>query len=122
VLYKLTFLIFVCLLQAPYLVYVEVVECDNVTTEPLPSKLLDTAIIRCAHSEDDIACCNSVNRSPRTVESNPCSDVPLMEYDETEEWSLEDDDIIQASCATFLSCCKHVCCSHVINANCLADS
>jgi len=85
------------LLQAPYLVYVEVLECDNVTTAPLPSKLLDTAMIRCARSEDDLACCDSANRSPRTAESNVCNDMPLMEYDESEGWTLEDDDIIQVT-------------------------
>jgi len=83
------------LMQAPYLVYMEVVECDNVTTAPLPSKLLDTATIRCARSEDDLACYDSANRSPRTVELSVCNDMPLMEYDECEGWTLEDDDIIQ---------------------------
>jgi len=86
-------------LQAPYLVYIEVLECDNVTTTPLPSKLLDTAMIRCARSEDDLACYNSANRSPRTVELSVCNDLPLMEYDESEEWTLEDDDIIQVHLA-----------------------
>jgi len=73
----------------------EVLECDNVTTTPLPSKLLDTATIRCARSEDDLACYDCSNCSPRTVELNICNDVPLVEYDESEEWILEDDDIIQ---------------------------
>jgi len=84
-------------LQAPYLVYVEVLECDNATTAPLPSKLLNTATIHCAHSEDDLACCYSSTRSPMTAELSVCSDMPLVEYDESEEWTLEDDDIIQAS-------------------------
>jgi len=79
-------------------VYVEVLECDNVTTAPLPSKLLDTAMIRCARSEDDLAVCyDSANRSPRTAESVVCNDTPLMEYDESEGWTLEDDDIIQVN-------------------------
>jgi len=84
-------------LQAPYLVYIEVLECDNVTTAPLPSKLLDTAMIRCARSEDDLACYDSANRSPRTVELIACNDTPLMEDDENEGWTLEDDDIIQVN-------------------------
>ena len=77
--------------------YVEVLECDNVTTAPLPSKLLNTAMIRCAHSEDDLACCYYANRSPMTAELSVCNDMPLLEYEESEEWTLEDDDIIQAS-------------------------
>lgn len=87
--------------------YVEVLECDNVTTAPLPSKLLNTATIRCAHSEDDLACCYSANRSPMTAELSVCNDGPLVEYDESEEWILEDDDIIQASSSLprILSCC-----------------
>ena len=89
-------------LQAPYLVYVEVLECDNVTTAPLPSKLLNTATIRCAHSEDDLASCYSTNRSPMTAELTVCNDMPLVEYDESEEWTLEDDDIIQASLSSLL--------------------
>jgi len=32
-----------------------------------------------------------------TAELSACSDMPLVEYDESEEWTLEDDDIIQAS-------------------------
>ena len=31
-----------------------------------------------------------------TAELSACSDMPLVEYDESEEWTLEDDDIIQA--------------------------
>ena len=73
----------------------EVLECDNVTTAPLPSKLLDTATIRCARSELDLAGYESANRSPRTVELNTCNDMTLVECDESEEWTLEDDDIIQ---------------------------
>ena len=79
----------------------EVVECDNVTTTPLPSKLLDTATIRCARSQDDLACCDSAvgggGRSPWTAELSACSDMPLVENDENEGWTIEDDDIIQAS-------------------------
>jgi len=98
--------VFFVLLQAPYLVYMEVLECDNVTTAPLPSKLLDTATIRCARSEDDLACYDLANRSPRTAELTVCSDVPLVEYDESEEWTLEDDDIIQVvdSCHIVITC------------------
>jgi len=98
------------LFQAPYLAYIEVLECDNITTASLPSKLLDTATIRCARSEDDLACYESANRSPRTVELNVCSDVPLIEYDESEEWTLEDDDIIQVILWLILSLTSSVCC------------
>jgi len=102
----------------------EVLECDNVTTTPLPSKLLNTATIRCAHSEDDLAFCYSANRSPMTAELSACSDMPLVEYDESEEWTLEDDDIIQARLvyssssvisAGVIHCELHLCGHHDVN-------
>jgi len=78
--------------QAPYLVYVEVLECDNVHTTPLPSKLLDTSIVRCARSEEDITRCYLPLE--RVVREND-----LTGNVENEEpldcWSQEDDDIIK---------------------------
>jgi hypothetical protein len=82
-------------LQAPYLVYVEVLECDNVHTAPLPSKLLDTSVVQFARSEEDITRCSlPTERFVRDADPHLCLSV---EVDEPDCWSQEDDDIIKVS-------------------------
>ena len=88
------------LLQAPYLVYVEVLECDNVHTAPLPSKLLDTSVVQFARSEEDITRCSlPTERIVRDMDPHLCLSV---EVDEPDCWSQEDDDIIKVSEIFFL--------------------
>ena len=85
-------------LQAPYLAYVEVLECDNSNTAPLPSKLLDTAAsISYARSEDDLASCQLEEHLTRAnIEFNGAVET-VTNDDETGGWSQEDDDIVQVS-------------------------
>ncbi|XP_013384891.1 phosphatidylinositol 4-kinase beta [Lingula anatina] len=76
--------------KAPYLVYVEVLECENSHTAPVPSKILENTL-RFTKSEEDLTL-HYANCSPR-------SDFNLYgmsnDFDDADCWSQEDDDILQ---------------------------
>ena len=85
--------------QAPYILYVEVLMCDNVNTVPVPSKIPENTL-RYTRSEEDLTQYHNVRapgapgaeggQSPRPEFSiYPC------EFDDGDCWSQEDDDIIQ---------------------------
>ena len=84
----------------------EVVECDNMHVDMVPSKLMDGAL-RHARSQDDLvssssACTSSAERSPHTEPVTVSSTSGLVavvscEFDDADCWSQEDDDIIQVT-------------------------
>jgi hypothetical protein len=94
--------------KAPYLIYVEVIECDDIHVAPVPCKLLESSTLRHVHSQEDFASSaqlssgadsnNSAERSPR---AEPCiinastTYVIGCEFDDPDCWSQEEDDIIQ---------------------------
>lgn len=78
-------------LQAPYLLYVEVLEVENVYSSHVPSKRLENTL-RFTKSEEDLTTCY--------VRSNgsPHPEFSLYggsEFDDAECWSQEDDEILQ---------------------------
>lgn len=90
------------ILQAPYLVYVEVLECDNAHQAPVPAKILDNTI-RLTRSDDDLTryttsvASSANNGSPQIIEPQPPA-VPSDEFNDECIWSLEEDEIIAVGC------------------------
>lgn len=91
-------------LQAPYLVYVEVLECSDVYTAPVPNRLLENTL-RHVRSEEDLAIYEKAggdggNSSGGTGGSSPRPEFSVYgnnggDYDDADCWSQEDDEIIQ---------------------------
>ena len=78
--------------QAPYLVYVEVLRCDNAHTAPVPGKILENTL-RQTRSEEDLT---SYLHGHTLVDPRPePAPPPLGDFDAADCWSQEDDDIIQ---------------------------
>ena len=88
--------------QAPYLVYVEVLRCENAHSAPVPSKILENTL-RYTRSEEDLTSQCHVGAAVDalgTVDSPPqrpefsfyCGGA---EFDDADCWSQEDDEIIQ---------------------------
>ena len=89
--------------KAPYLVYVEVLECENVYTAPVPTKILENTL-RYTRSEEDLAHYDDrpeYNSSPRPeFNSSPRPEFSVYsnngaDYDDPDCWSQEDDEILQ---------------------------
>lgn len=80
--------------KAPYLVYVEVLECENAHTTPVPSKILENTL-RYTRSEEDLTVYHA-----RSTDASPRPEFSVYgngncEFDNADCWSQEDDDIIQ---------------------------
>ncbi|XP_070208714.1 phosphatidylinositol 4-kinase beta-like isoform X2 [Littorina saxatilis] len=80
--------------KAPYMMYVEILQCENPLTSTLPSKMLDNTL-RFTRSEEDLTHFNHLNHrangSPRpefSVYGNG------HEFDDADCWSQEDDEIM----------------------------
>lgn len=77
--------------QAPYLMYVEVLECENPVTSQVPSKILENTL-RFTRSEEDLThYYNRSNTSPRpelAIYTN-------TDFDDADCWSQDDDEILQ---------------------------
>lgn len=77
--------------KAPYLMYVEVLECENPVTSQVPSKILENTL-RFTRSEEDLTHYYSrSNTSPRpelAIYSN-------ADFDDADCWSQDDDEILQ---------------------------
>ena len=82
-------------LQAPYLIYVEVLECDHPQTSPVPCKVLENTL-RYTRSEEDLSVYyqKAAEGSPRPIEFSVYGN-HHNGYDDGDCWSLEGDDIIQ---------------------------
>ncbi|CAG5135348.1 unnamed protein product [Candidula unifasciata] len=77
--------------KAPFMVYVEVLACDNMNTSQVPSKILENTL-RYTRSEEDLSrFTQATNGSPRPEFSvyGTCHD-----FDDADCWSQEDDEII----------------------------
>ncbi|CAL1535815.1 unnamed protein product [Lymnaea stagnalis] len=78
--------------KAPYMIYVEILKCDNTTTSQVPHKILENTL-RFTRSEEDLTQLvqQPINGSPRPEFSvyGTCHD-----FDDADCWSQEDDDII----------------------------
>ena len=83
--------------QAPYLIYVEVLECENTHTAPVPSKILENTL-RYTRSEEDLSSYIRSEGSPREFSVYGNND-----FDDADCWSQEDDEIIQVNLFSFLS-------------------
>ncbi|XP_041361757.1 phosphatidylinositol 4-kinase beta-like [Gigantopelta aegis] len=79
--------------KAPYLLYVEVLECESTMSCQLPGKLLENTL-RYTRSEEDLTIHYTARPggSPRT-EVSVCA--PNADFDDADCWSQEDDEIIQ---------------------------
>jgi len=88
---------------------VEVVECDNASTAPLPGKLLESSL-RQTRSEEDLTretsqsgCIGGSGVAPEHSTVQPCLAVnPAIPRNsqissEFADWSLEDDEIVKVS-------------------------
>ena len=94
------------LLQAPYLVYVEVLRCENAHTAPVPGKILENTL-RYTRSEEDLtsqyhdgAAAGQAGAGVGPVDTPPQRPefsfyCPGGEFDDADCWSQEDDEIIQ---------------------------
>ena len=85
------------LFQAPYLVYVEVLECENTHTTAVPSKILENTL-RYTRSEEDL----TVYHHAQSTDASPRPEFSVYgnghcEFDNADCWSQDDDDIIQFS-------------------------
>jgi hypothetical protein len=107
-------IVFVWLLfQAPYLIYVEIVECDDANISPVPSKMMDSTVLRRIHSQEDVMASSSVSSetspaercSPKieltSVDTGPVYMIGC-EFDDPDCWSQEEDDIIQVHMLCYL--------------------
>ncbi|KAK0055821.1 phosphatidylinositol 4-kinase beta, partial [Biomphalaria pfeifferi] len=79
--------------KAPFMIYVEVLKCDNTTTSQLPHKILENTL-RFTRSEEDLTQLvlqTTAAAAPRAEFSvyGSCHD-----FDDADCWSQEDDDII----------------------------
>ena len=97
------------LFQAPYLVYVEVLQCENAHTAPVPGKILENTL-RYTRSEEDLTSqyLGGAAVGGPGAGAGP-SDTPPQrpefsfycgggEFDDADCWSQEDDEIIQVGC------------------------
>lgn len=86
----------VLFLKAPYLIYVEVLECENARATPVPPKLKENTL-RFTRSEEDLSLCRSSELSAeQSPKPEPLSyGVGIAEFDDADCWSQDDDDIIQ---------------------------
>ncbi|XP_067666959.1 phosphatidylinositol 4-kinase beta-like [Haliotis asinina] len=78
--------------KAPYLLYVEILECENTASSQVPLKLLENTL-RFTRSEEDLShYATRTNGSPK-----PDFSVYSMngDFDDADCWSQEDDEIIQ---------------------------
>ncbi|XP_064651750.1 phosphatidylinositol 4-kinase beta-like [Lineus longissimus] len=76
--------------KAPYLIYVEVLECENPHAAPVPSKILENTL-RFTKSEEDLT--QMYIRGDHSPP--PCITFGNNEFDDADCWSQEDDEIIQ---------------------------
>lgn len=84
--------------KAPYMVYVEVLECENAHTTPVPLKLPENTL-RFTRSEEDLSACR-LTEQRSSAEASPRPEpvgysVGIAEFDDNDCWSQDDDDIIQ---------------------------
>ncbi|XP_074656032.1 phosphatidylinositol 4-kinase beta-like isoform X2 [Tubulanus polymorphus] len=79
--------------KAPYMIYVEVLDCENALTAPLHHKILENTL-RFTKSEEDLTQIYLTDHSPKT---EPIGVFGNIDFDDAECWSQEDDDIIQFS-------------------------
>jgi hypothetical protein len=106
--------------QAPYLIYVEVIECDDAHSTPVPCKMMDSSVLRRIHSQEDVALSSTSaassgdspaeHQSPRVepinmnigIGGSTC--IVGCEFDDPDCWSQEEDDIIQVNLDNEASC------------------
>ena len=86
--------------KAPYLVYVEVLECENTHTAPIPGKIMENTLRHTRSEEDLVQCTLPTTSSTSTEGSSPRPEFSVYgnsnhEYDDADCWSQEDDEIIQ---------------------------
>ncbi|KAH9513632.1 Phosphatidylinositol 4-kinase beta [Bulinus truncatus] len=85
--------------KAPFMVYVEVLKCDNTTTSKVPHKILENTL-RFTRSEEDLT--QLVQQQTTTVTSTTTTTRgaefsvygSCHDFDDADCWSQEDDDII----------------------------
>lgn len=79
--------------QAPFLIYVEVLECEDTLNSDLPPKILENTL-RLTRSEEDLThyCLPQTNGCPRPEFSVYGNN---GEFDDADCWSQDDDEIIQ---------------------------
>lgn len=85
--------------QAPYLLYVEVLDVENPQTSQVPSKILENTL-RHTRSEDDLSICYTRPEGSPHAEFNVYGNY-ANEFDDPECWSQEDDDILQVISVDF---------------------
>ncbi|XP_076457046.1 phosphatidylinositol 4-kinase beta-like isoform X2 [Babylonia areolata] len=81
--------------KAPYMMYVETLQCENPLTSSLPSKMLDNTL-RFTRSEEDLTHLN--HRATATSSSSPRTEFTICyagaDFDDADCWSQEDDEIM----------------------------
>jgi hypothetical protein len=81
-------------LQAPYLLYVEVLEVEHLHTSQVQGKILENTL-RYTRSEEDLASLASRTTGSPHPEFSVFGNFVHCELDDAECWSQEDDEIIQ---------------------------
>ncbi|XP_063951176.1 phosphatidylinositol 4-kinase beta-like [Lytechinus pictus] len=80
--------------KAPYLIYVEVLDCENKHTSPLPAKILENTL-RFTKSEENLSRYFNGESAPATHTPPTMYAVYHMNDSDHDCWSQEDDDILQ---------------------------
>ncbi|XP_037549208.1 phosphatidylinositol 4-kinase beta [Nematolebias whitei] len=77
--------------KAPYIIYVEVLECESFETSPVPARIPETRI-RTAHSAENLDCGTAANvNSSMTSEHRAGSFSTVPNYDNDDEaWATDD--------------------------------
>lgn len=77
-------------LQAPYIIYVEVLECDSFETSPVPTRIPETRI-RSARSAENLDCGTPGTGSGMTSEHRAGSFSTVPNYDNDDDaWATDD--------------------------------
>ncbi|XP_071804197.1 phosphatidylinositol 4-kinase beta-like [Asterias amurensis] len=80
--------------KAPYLIYVEVLECENKHTSPLPQKILENTL-RYTKSEENL---QKYFHSDNQISQTPPGTFSVYHQNDSDHdcWSQEDDEILQS--------------------------
>ncbi|KAI8776389.1 phosphatidylinositol 4-kinase beta, partial [Biomphalaria glabrata] len=78
---------------APFMIYVEVLKCDNTTTSQLPHKILENTL-RFTRSEEDLTQLVLQTTAAAATRAEFSVYGSCHDFDDADCWSQEDDDII----------------------------
>ncbi|CAG5887662.1 unnamed protein product [Menidia menidia] len=94
--------------KAPYIIYVEVLECNSFETSPVPIRIPETRI-RSARSAENLDCGTAANANVMTSEHRAGSFSTVPNYDNDDEaWATDDIGQLQVEAETQTSSCDNI--------------